>query len=72
MNGVIGDFPGDPVVKNAPANAEDTGLIPGLKDFIWCKAAKLVHLEPMRHNKRSHHNKKLVHDNCGVATARHN
>ena len=71
MNGVIGDFPGDPVVKNPPANAEDTGWIPGLKDFIWCKAAKLVHLEPMRH-KRSHRNKKLVHDNCGVATARHN
>ena len=23
------DFPGDPVVKNPPANAEDMGLIPG-------------------------------------------
>ena len=23
------DFPGDPVVKNLPANAEDTGLISG-------------------------------------------
>ena len=24
-----GDFPGGPVVKNPPANAGDTGLIPG-------------------------------------------
>ena len=24
------DFPGGPVVKNLPANAEDRGLIPGL------------------------------------------
>ena len=24
------DFPGGPVVKNLPANAENTGLIPGL------------------------------------------
>ena len=24
------DFSGGPVVKNPPANAEDTGLIPGL------------------------------------------
>ena len=24
-----GDFPGGPVVKNLPANAGDTGLIPG-------------------------------------------
>ena len=23
------DFPGGPVVKNSPANAEDTGSIPG-------------------------------------------
>ena len=26
----IRDFPGDTVVKNPPANAEDTGSIPGL------------------------------------------
>ena len=25
------DFPGGPVVKSPPANAEDTGLIPGLE-----------------------------------------
>ena len=27
------DFPGGPVVKNPPANAEDTVLIPGLGRF---------------------------------------
>ena len=26
----FGDFPGDAVVKNPPANAGDTGLSPGL------------------------------------------
>ena len=26
---VVGDFPGVPVVKNLPAHAGDTGLIPG-------------------------------------------
>ena len=25
----MGDFPGGPVVKNLPSNAEDVGLIPG-------------------------------------------
>ena len=29
----IKDFPGGPVVKNPPANAGDTGLIPGLRRF---------------------------------------
>ena len=27
------DFPGGPVVKNMPANAGDTGSIPGLRGF---------------------------------------
>ena len=27
------DFPGGPVVQNPPANAGDTGLIPGLGGF---------------------------------------
>ena len=27
------EFPGDPVVKNPPANAGDMGLIPGLGRF---------------------------------------
>ena len=26
---LLGDFTGGPVIKNLPANAEDTGLIPG-------------------------------------------
>ena len=30
------DFPGGPVVKNPPAGAGDTGLIPGLERFhLW-------------------------------------
>ena len=29
------DFPGDPVVKNPPANARDVGLIPGLGRVPW-------------------------------------
>ena len=28
-------FPGDSVVKNMPANAGDTGSIPGLGRFLW-------------------------------------
>ena len=27
------DFPGGPMVKNSPANAGDTGLIPGSRKF---------------------------------------
>ena len=27
------DFPGDPMVKNLPANAQDMGSIPGLGRF---------------------------------------
>ena len=30
---VGGDFPGGPVVKNLPANAEDMGSIPGPEMF---------------------------------------
>ena len=32
-----GNFPGGPVAKNLPANAGDTGLIPGLGryDMLW-------------------------------------
>ena len=29
----MGDFPGGPVDKNSPANAGDTGSIPGLGRF---------------------------------------
>ena len=37
------DFPGGPVVKNLPCNAEDTGLISGPGRSICLKAAKAVH-----------------------------
>ena len=34
------DFPGGPVVKNPPANAGDTGLIPRLGRFHMPQATK--------------------------------
>ena len=39
------DFPGHPVIKNPPANAGDTGLIPGLGRYcmqlsLWTKLLK--------------------------------
>ena len=65
------DFPGGPVGKNPPANAGDTGLIPGLgRSYVWqnnnAPAPQLLRLhtlEPMLCNKRSHHNEKPVHCN---------
>ena len=33
MKEASGDFPGGPVVGNLPANAKDTGLIPGAERF---------------------------------------
>jgi len=39
------DFPGDPVVKNPPANALDMGLIPVQKGSTCCRAPK-----PRHHN----------------------
>ena len=30
----VGDFPGDPVVKNPPANAGDMGWIPGPREDL--------------------------------------
>ena len=47
------DFPGSPVVKNLPANAGDTGLIPGQGTKISCALEQLgpctttTELEPM-------------------------
>ena len=38
-----GDFPGGAVVKNAPANAGDMGLSPGLEDPTYRGATKPVH-----------------------------
>ena len=35
------DFPGGPVVKNLPCNAEDASLIPGRATKIPCASEKL-------------------------------
>ena len=52
------DFPGGLVVQNLPANAGDTSSIPGSGTKTpACHRAT----EPMSHNKRSHSNKKPVH-----------
>ena len=37
------DFPGGPVVKNPPANAGDTGSIPGLGRSYMPRATKPMH-----------------------------
>ena len=62
------DFPGGPVVKNLPTNAEDMSSITGPGRFHMLWATKPVHrgyrvhaLEPMLGNKRSHHNEKPPH-----------
>ena len=61
------DFPGGPVVKNPPANAEDMGSIPGLGRFHMLHADQLspstsitepACLEPVLGHKRSHRNEK--------------
>ena len=62
------DFPSGTVHKNLPANAGDTGSIPGLEDSTCHRAAEPVchnlgacALEPMHHNQRSHRNERPVH-----------
>ena len=49
-----GDFPGGPVVKNLPSNAEDAGSIPGWGTKIPYAAGQLsphaATTEPMRLN----------------------
>ena len=65
------DFPGDAMVKNIPASAEDTGSIPGLgrshkPGGNWAcvpQPLKPRRLEPVLRNKRSHNNEKPVR--CG-------
>ena len=71
------DFPGDAVVENLPADAEDTGLIPGpgrshmpRSNYWACALEPASHnywspctLKPMLRNKRSHHNEKPMHWN---------
>ena len=70
------DFPGGTVVKNPPANAGDTGSIPGpgRSHMPWSNEAREPQLlsscatttepmclEPVLRNKRSHHNEKPTH-----------
>ena len=58
------DFPGDPLVKDPPAIAEDKwvrSLI--LEDPTCYGATKPGHLEPVLYNKKSHSNEKLMHLN---------
>ena len=63
------DLPGGPVVKNPPANAGDTGLIPGpgrshMPRSTEVRAPQLLkpaHLEPLLCNKRSHRKEKPTH-----------
>ena len=58
----ISDFSGCPVVKNPPASAGDTGLIPGRGRFHMPQSdeacvpqlPKPTHLEPVLGNKRPH------------------
>ena len=40
------DFPGDPVVKNPPANAGDMGSIPGLERFPHAMKQLLSPMKP--------------------------
>ena len=65
----IKGFPGGAVVKNPPANAGDTGLIPGLGRSHMSNQArapqllKPTRLQPVLCNKRNHHNEKPMHRN---------
>ena len=71
------DFPGGPVVKNMPANSEDTGLIPSpwTSHMPQGKEARVPHtcnLKPVLYSERSHHNEKLTQAQPRVAPAHHN
>ena len=66
------DFLGGTVGKNLPANAGDRGSIPdpgrfhmpqGNSAHASCNYWSLRTLEPMLHNKRTHHNEKPKHFN---------
>ena len=49
----VGDFPGGPVVKNSPSNAEEVGSIPGQETKIPYAVGQLsLHraTEPTHHN----------------------
>ena len=72
------DFPDGPVVNNPCANAGNMSSVRGLEDSTCCRATnplchncwahalqllKLICLEPMLHNQRSHPNEKPTHHN---------
>ena len=69
-------FPGDSLVKNLPANAGDTGLIPGLgisQHAMEQLSLCITSSEPVLHNKGNHHNEKPAHHSwraAPIATAR--
>ena len=48
------DFPGGPVVKNPPANAVDTGSIPGLRRFHMPQSNKTHVPQPRSLHSRAH------------------
>ena len=64
-------FPGGPLVKNLPVNAEDMSSTPdpGRSHMPWGKTKPVHHnygtciLEPVSHNKGRQHDEKLVHCN---------
>ena len=56
-------FPGGPVVKNPPANAEDMGLSHGVGRFHMQWSNKACALEAMPSNKRRHRYEKPAHCN---------
>ena len=61
---MVVDFLGGPVVKTLPANAGNTGLIPGPGGFpmLWGSQARgATNTEPMLCNRRNHHNEKPRH-----------
>ena len=57
------DFPGGPVVKNPPANAGATGLIPGLgrSGPLSPQLQKSRALKPVLRDRRGHCSEKPVH-----------
>ena len=69
-------FPSSPVVKNPPANAGDTGSIPGAGRFHvpWshrvpvAQLLKPTRLEAVLCNKRSHHDEEPSHRNRAAPT----
>ena len=72
VNTLTLNFSGTPVDKNPPYNMGDTGLtdpwsgkISHAGEYLGYEPQLLkpMHTEPVLHNKRRHHNKKLMHYN---------